>query len=69
MTVARTHGHLARFLAQCASHLDPILHWRARTPPKAIPSAPSSPTSDELTDAETAVRPLATMLHRTGRSA
>ncbi|MEU4588248.1 hypothetical protein AB0F92_40410 [Kitasatospora aureofaciens] len=34
MTIARTHGHLAWFLAQCASHLTPVLHWRALDAPK-----------------------------------
>ncbi|MFH9355386.1 hypothetical protein [Kitasatospora sp. NPDC017646] len=65
MTIARTHGHLAWFLAQCASHLDPILHWRALDAPDGRSFGATIPTIDELADAEAAVRLLAAMLHRT----
>ncbi|MFF1798069.1 hypothetical protein ACFVXQ_28315, partial [Kitasatospora sp. NPDC058263] len=33
LTVARTHGHLAWFLADASSHLAPVLHWRALDAP------------------------------------
>ncbi|MFJ9777882.1 hypothetical protein ACIRVF_42695 [Kitasatospora sp. NPDC101157] len=67
MTIARTHGHLAWFLAQCTSHLTPVLHWRALDAPEGRTFGAVLPTDDELTDAETAIRLLATMLDHTSQ--
>ncbi|MFH9355606.1 hypothetical protein [Kitasatospora sp. NPDC017646] len=67
ITIARTHGHLAWFLAQCTSHLDPVLHRRALDAPGGHTFGATIPTNDHLTDAETAVRLLAAMLHRTNQ--
>lgn len=69
LTVARTHGHLAWFLAQCSSQLAPILHWRALDAPDGHAFGTTLPTGDQLTDAEEAVRLLAVMLTRTGHRA
>ncbi|MCY0927977.1 hypothetical protein OTB20_17570 [Streptomyces sp. H27-H1] len=66
LTIARTHGHLAWFLAQCSSELAPILHWRALDAPDIHAFGTHLPTGDELADAENAVRLLAAMLARTG---
>ncbi|MCG6494384.1 hypothetical protein [Kitasatospora sp. A2-31] len=68
MTVARTHGHLAWFLADASSHLAPVLHWRALDAPGGRAFGAVLPTDDELADAEAAVRLLTDALTRTGRS-
>lgn len=62
MTVARTHGHLAWFLAQCSSALTPVLHWRALDAADPHAFGTHLPTVDELSDAEEAVRALAAVL-------
>ncbi|MFB8201665.1 hypothetical protein [Kitasatospora purpeofusca] len=65
LTIARTHGHLAWFLADASSHLAPVLHWRALEAPDNRAFGAVLPTGDELADAEDAVRLLAAMLtHR-----
>ncbi|MEV6209130.1 hypothetical protein [Kitasatospora sp. NPDC051914] len=69
ITVARTHGHLAWFLAQCSSQLTPVLHWRALDAPDGHAFGTTLPTGDQLADAEQAVRLLAAMLTRTGHHA
>ncbi|MEW1912124.1 hypothetical protein AB0442_27400 [Kitasatospora sp. NPDC085895] len=66
MAVARIHGHLAWFLAQCTSDLAPVLHWRALPAPDDHAFGAVLPTADELADAEQAVRLLAVTLARTG---
>ncbi|MEV8100605.1 hypothetical protein [Kitasatospora sp. NPDC085879] len=68
LAVARIHGHLAWFLAQCASELAPVLHWRALPAPDGRAFGAVLPTTDQLADAERAVRLLAAMLARTGGS-
>ncbi|MEU9077932.1 hypothetical protein ACFYUY_33560 [Kitasatospora sp. NPDC004745] len=67
-TVARTHGHLAWFLADASSHLTPVLHWRALDAPGGRAFGAVPPTDDELADAEAAIRTVAAILTRTGRS-
>ncbi|MFJ9774335.1 hypothetical protein ACIRVF_24355 [Kitasatospora sp. NPDC101157] len=69
VTVARTHGPLAWFLADASSHLAPVLHWRALDAPDNRTFGAVLPAGDELADAEAAVRHLAAMLTRTGHSA
>jgi hypothetical protein len=66
LTVARTHGRLAWFLAQCTSDLAPVLHWRALPAPQDQAFGTTLPTTGELADAEHAVRRLAAMLARIG---
>ncbi|MGW4895705.1 hypothetical protein ACWEQL_26110 [Kitasatospora sp. NPDC004240] len=68
LTVARTHGHLAWFLADASSHLAPVLHWRALDAPDNRTFGAVLPTGGELADAEAAVRLLATMLTRSSRT-
>ncbi|NXY98356.1 hypothetical protein HYE82_29085 [Streptomyces sp. BR123] len=70
VTLARTHGPLAWFLARASAALSPVLTWRA------VPAAgrrqtfgAALPTPDELHDAEDAVRHLHTTLARTGDQA
>nr|WP_144298855.1 hypothetical protein [Streptomyces sp. TLI_235] len=65
--MARTHGRLAWFLAQCSSELAPVLHWRALDAPDGCAFGAVLPTAGELTDAERAVRHLAAMLARIRR--
>ncbi|MFK0259457.1 hypothetical protein [Streptomyces sp. NPDC090445] len=67
VTLARTHGPLAWFLARASAALSPVLTWRA------LPAAGRRqsfgavlPTPGELRDAEDAVRHLHTALARTG---
>ncbi|MFJ6384110.1 hypothetical protein ACIQI7_29415 [Kitasatospora sp. NPDC092039] len=64
LTVARTHGNLAWFLARCASALTPVLHWRALDAPEGRTFGTVLPGTEELADAEAAVRRLAAMLAR-----
>ncbi|GAA4982671.1 hypothetical protein [Kitasatospora paranensis] len=64
LTVARTHGQLAWFLAQCTSDLTPVLHWRALPAPQGQAFGTVLPTPDDMTDAEHAVRRLNGMLAR-----
>ncbi|MEU1424044.1 hypothetical protein [Kitasatospora sp. NPDC005751] len=64
LTIARTHGHLAWFLADASSHLAPVLHWRALDAPGNRSFGAVLPTGDELADAEAAARLLAAMLTR-----
>ncbi|WP_431683732.1 hypothetical protein [Kitasatospora sp. KL5] len=66
LTVARTHGRLAWFLAQCSSELAPVLHWRALPAPDGHAFGAVLPDLGQLADAERAVRFLAAMLVRTG---
>ncbi|MFC8717722.1 hypothetical protein [Kitasatospora sp. NPDC057198] len=66
VTVARTHGHLAWFLAQCSSELAPVLHWRALEAPDGRSFGAVLPTEEEFVDAEEAVRRLEVMLGRVG---
>ncbi|WP_033223034.1 hypothetical protein [Kitasatospora phosalacinea] len=65
LTVARTHGRLAWFLAQCSSELAPVLHWRALEAPEGGSFGATLPDEDELADAEEAIRSLTAMLTRT----
>ncbi|MEU8779812.1 hypothetical protein [Streptomyces sp. NPDC048606] len=60
--VARTHGQLAWFLAQCCGDLSPVLHWRALDAPRGHAFGTRRPSSAELADAEGAVRLLAATL-------
>ncbi|MEU2390356.1 hypothetical protein [Streptomyces sp. NPDC007369] len=67
ITLARTHGPLAWFLARASTTLSPVLAWRA------LPAAnerqtfgATLPTPEELHDAEDAVRHLHTTLAHTG---
>ncbi|MFD0268558.1 hypothetical protein ACFVGY_18590 [Streptomyces sp. NPDC127106] len=67
VTLARTHGPLAWFLARAITALSPVLTWRA------LPAAgqrqsfgTTVPTPSELQDAEEAVRHLHTTLAHTG---
>ncbi|MGW2539700.1 hypothetical protein ACWC5I_02195 [Kitasatospora sp. NPDC001574] len=47
ITLSRTHGRLAWFLAAASTALSPVLHWRSLPAERAVPSAPScrSPSS------------------------
>ncbi|GAA2815613.1 hypothetical protein ACFQ0M_00115 [Kitasatospora aburaviensis] len=69
VTVARTHGHLAWFLADASSHLAPVLHWRALDTRSDRTFGAALPTSGELADAEEAIRLLAAMLTRISQDA
>ncbi|MFD8414595.1 MULTISPECIES: hypothetical protein [unclassified Streptomyces] len=67
ITLARTHGPLAWFLARASSTLSPVLSWRVL--PAAGPRqtfGATVPTPGELHDAEEAVRRLHTALAHTG---
>ncbi|MEU5810715.1 hypothetical protein [Streptomyces sp. NPDC047718] len=67
VTLARTHGPLAWFLAHASTALSPILTWRALPAPGPRQTFGATlPTPDELTDAENAVRHLHTTLTHTG---
>ncbi|QKW23660.1 hypothetical protein HUT16_35250 [Kitasatospora sp. NA04385] len=66
VTVARTHGRLAWFLAQCSSELAPVLHWRALEAPEGGSFGAVLPDEEEFADAEEAIRSLTAMLARTG---
>lgn len=68
LSVARIHGHLAWFLAQCASGFAPVLHWRALPAPGGRAFDAVLRPTDQLADAERAVRLPAAMLARTGSS-
>ncbi|RKT09251.1 hypothetical protein BX285_6329 [Streptomyces sp. 1114.5] len=69
LTVARTHGHLAWFLADASSHLAPVLHWRALDAPGGRSFGAVLPTDAELADAEAAIRLLTHALTRTSQPA
>ncbi|MFB7616882.1 hypothetical protein [Kitasatospora sp. NPDC056181] len=69
LTVARTHGHLAWFLADASSHLTPVLHWRALDAPDDRTFGAVLPADDELADAEAAIRLLAAILARISQDA
>ncbi|MER7759702.1 hypothetical protein [Streptomyces sp. NPDC097619] len=62
LATARTHGHVAWFLASASHALTPVLQWRALTadPDHAFGTIP--PTTTELADAEHAIRHLHTAL-------
>ncbi|GAA3387026.1 hypothetical protein [Streptomyces roseoviridis] len=64
ITLARTHGRLAWFLAACIEALSPILHWRALPAGQAPAFGTTHPTPEQLTDAEDALRQLAATLTR-----
>ncbi|MER7764023.1 hypothetical protein [Streptomyces sp. NPDC097619] len=66
LATARTHGHLAWFLARASTALAPVLHWRALTATPGHSFGAVLPEPDELHDAEHAVRFLAGFLTRTG---
>ncbi|MER7760707.1 hypothetical protein [Streptomyces sp. NPDC097619] len=65
LATARTHGHLAWFLATTSTVLTPVLHWRALTVDRGRAFGTVLPTTSELADAEHAVRHLRTALART----
>ncbi|MFJ9777782.1 hypothetical protein ACIRVF_42185 [Kitasatospora sp. NPDC101157] len=67
VTVARTHGHLAWFLADASSHLAPVLHWRVQDGPAGSSFGAVPPADSDLADAEAAIRLLAAALTRTGQ--
>ncbi|MEU8510989.1 hypothetical protein AB0C76_05275 [Kitasatospora sp. NPDC048722] len=64
--IARSHGHLAWFLARVAMVLSPVLQWSSpgAEQPRAF-GALVLPTPDDLTDAEDAVRRLRSALTHT----
>ncbi|MER7519092.1 hypothetical protein [Streptomyces sp. NPDC126499] len=64
ITLARTHGRLAWFLAACIEALSPILHWRALPAGEAPAFGTTHPTPEQLADAEDALRDLAAALNR-----
>ncbi|MEU1508138.1 hypothetical protein [Kitasatospora sp. NPDC005748] len=62
--LARTHGRLAWFLAGCSAALSPVLHWRALPAGDGPTFNTVVPTAEQFTQAEEAVRRLASMLAR-----
>ncbi|MFD7629523.1 hypothetical protein ACFV7Q_26435 [Streptomyces sp. NPDC059851] len=67
VTLARTHGPLAWFLARASTTLSPVLTWRALPASGQRQSFGATlPTPAELHDAEESVRHLHATLTRTG---
>lgn len=64
ITLARTHGRLAWFLAACIEALSPVLHWRALPSGGGRNFDTTHPTPGQFAEAEGAVRQLAAVLLR-----
>ncbi|MFD0275594.1 hypothetical protein ACFVHB_17055 [Kitasatospora sp. NPDC127111] len=64
ISIARTHGQLAWFLAQASTALVPVLHWRALRADERSSFGTVAPAPGDLTDAERAVRRLRDALAR-----
>ncbi|MFD3697977.1 hypothetical protein ACFWUZ_17785 [Streptomyces sp. NPDC058646] len=58
VSLARTHGRLAWFLSGAINALEPVLRWRALPAGHGGTFGTVSPTPDEYTEAEEAVRRL-----------
>ncbi|MER7764932.1 hypothetical protein [Streptomyces sp. NPDC097619] len=63
---ARTHGHLAWFLARAGTALTPVLYWRALAAEPGRSFGTVLPRPEEIADAENALRLLVGFLTATG---